>query len=138
MDSKLILVVDDTEATLILLHQVLVHLGHSVVLASSAAEAISQANRHRPDLILLDLEMEGEDPRDTLRGLATDGFAATTPVVGLSNVERPDAEMQVGISAILRKPVVLPALMRTLERALAPAIHGPEIREVELAEPPRS
>ena len=85
MEPKLILVVDDAEPTLVLLHQVLVHLGHSVVLASNGAEAIRQAQRHRPDLVLLDLEIEGEDPRETLRGFAREGWAATTPVIGLAD-----------------------------------------------------
>lgn len=114
MKTKLILVIDDAEPSLILLHQVLVHLGHSVVLASNGAEAIRQADRHRPDLIFLDLDMAGEHPRDTLRGLAREGWAATTPVIGLSSQD--SEETHGGLSAFLRKPVVLPELVRVLER----------------------
>ena len=136
MEPKLILVVDDAEPTLVLLHQVLVHLGHSVVLASNGAEAIRQAQRHRPDLVLLDLDIEGEDPRETLRGLAREGWAATTPVVGLAEGVRAVEAVQPGFAAFVRKPVVLPALIEALRHCLAPAPAAEPLREFVLAEPP--
>lgn len=123
MDPKLILVVDDAEPTLILLHQVLLHLGHKVVLASNGNEAVAQAARHRPDLILLDVRIPGEDPRETMRSLAREGWAATTPVVALSPREEDDAALGDGYAGVVRKPVALPALVSTLRSCFE---HGPE------------
>ena len=143
MDAKLILVVDDAEPTLILLHQVLLHLGHKVVLASNGQEAVAQAARHRPDLILLDVRIPGEDPRETMRSLARDGWAATTPVVALSPREEDDATLGDGYAGIVRKPVALPALVSTLrscfERGPAgePAAATGKETGVMQMEPPR-
>jgi CheY-like chemotaxis protein len=143
MDPKLILVVDDAEPTLILLHQVLLHLGHKVVLASNGREAVAQAARHRPDLILLDVRIPGEDARETLRSLARDGWAATTPVVALAPKGQEDAALGDGYAGIVRKPVALPALVSTLRScfdggpAEEPAAAHGAVREAMEVEPPR-
>jgi CheY-like chemotaxis protein len=143
MDPKLILVVDDAEPTLILLHQVLLHLGHKVVLASNGQEAVAQAARHRPDLILLDVRIPGEDPRETMRSLAREGWAATTPVVALSPKGADDAALGDGYAGIVRKPVALPALVSTLRGCFdsgpagETAVGKGKVMEAVQAEPPR-
>lgn len=144
MDSKLILVVDDAEPTLILLHQVLLHLGHKVVLASNGHEAVAQAARHRPDLILLDVRIPGEDPKETIRSLAREGWAATTPVVALAPRGEDDVALGDVYSGVVRKPVALPALVSTLRSCLEhgpaeePAAANGKGMEGMLAEPPRA
>lgn len=119
MNPGLILAAGGSEDGLILLHQVLVHLGHSVVLAGSSDELVSQAARHRPDAIVLDLQMEGEDLGDTLRALATKGWAATTPVIALSEL----AQLSVSatrFATVVPKPIVLPTLAAAIEGCLTP------------------
>jgi CheY-like chemotaxis protein len=143
MDPKLILVVDDAEPTLILLHQVLLHLGHKVVLASNGSEAVAQAARHRPDLILLDVRIPGEDPRETMRRLAREGWALTTPVVALSPKDGDEVTIGDGYAGVVRKPVALPALVSTLRSCLEagrveePAAGKGAIAGAMRAEPPR-
>jgi CheY-like chemotaxis protein len=138
MDAKLILAVDDSEPTLILLHQVLLHLGFRVVLANNGREAVQQAARHRPDLILLDLQMPGEDARETMRALAWEGWAAATPVLGLA--ERPEDEELAAetFAGVVRKPIVMPALVRALEKCLGriPPRAGRYAPSAEVADPP--
>jgi CheY-like chemotaxis protein len=115
MNPRLILAIDACERRLTVLHQVLVHLGHVVVLASTAAEAVSQSARHHPDAILLDLRVDGTDGRHTLRGLATDGWAATTPVIALAD-DAAAPRSGHPFSAVVRKPILLPDLAAALER----------------------
>ena len=121
MRPSLILAADGSERGLTLLHQVLVHLGHSVVLAATGAEAVAQAARHRPDVIVLALQLDGEDPLNTLRALATRGWAATTPVIALA-----DATVfsipRAPFAAIVPKPIVLPILAAALQRCLRPEV----------------
>lgn len=84
MSDRLILVVDDSEYYLVLLHQVLGHYGYQVALASSGEEALAQAARLRPDLILLDVAMPGMDGYRTLERLRRTEATAQIPVVALT------------------------------------------------------
>ena len=55
------LVVDDNPVNVKLLENALVKAGYQVLTANEATEAISLATRMRPDLILLDIMMPGQD-----------------------------------------------------------------------------
>ena len=121
MRPSLILAADGSESGLTLLHQVLVHLGHSVVLAATGGEAVTQAARHRPDAIVLDLQLDGEDPLNTLRALATRGWAATTPVIALADAMAGPIP-QGRFASVVRKPIVLPVLAAALQRCLRPEV----------------
>ena len=87
------------------------------------AWSLQQAIELMPDLILLDVRIPGEDPRETMRSLAREGWAATTPVVALSPREEDDAALGDGYAGVVRKPVALPALVSTLRSCFE---HGPD------------
>jgi CheY-like chemotaxis protein len=142
MEPKLILAVDDAEPVLIVLHQVLLHLGHRVVLASNGSEAVAQAARHLPDLILLDVHMPGEDPRETMLALAREGGAGNTPVIALVGGDGEQTVSPDGFAGVVRKPIAMPALVRALEKCLGRVprggerYRGREEPEEAVAEPP--
>lgn len=61
METGRILVIEDDAVVAKDLQNRLDHLGHHVVgLASSGKGAIEQAERHRPDLVLMDIVLKGE------------------------------------------------------------------------------
>jgi cobalt-zinc-cadmium efflux system membrane fusion protein len=59
-----ILVVDDDELLLQVLSRVLQHEGHTILTAASVAQALDAAQRHPPDLALLDLSLPDGDGVD--------------------------------------------------------------------------
>lgn len=59
--GKSILVVDDDVETVGAFSRLLTLMGHQVSLATSAAGAMEEARRCRPDLIFLDIGMPGMD-----------------------------------------------------------------------------
>lgn len=66
-----ILVVDDEDHNRLLLSTILGSVGHSVLEAGSGAEAMTIAQEHRPDLIVVDLslpDMNGTHLIKLLRG----------------------------------------------------------------------
>ena len=75
-----ILVVDDQEDILQTTALVLTKGGYEVLTASNGLEALEMARSHRPDLILLDIEMPRMDGWETLRLLRLDESTQEMPV----------------------------------------------------------
>lgn len=92
-----VLVVDDSAVARKALRSILSSLGHSVVSeAANGAQAFTEYTRHRPDIVTMDLTMEG-----------ISGAEATSKIVATF----PDARIVV-ISAMEERQVVLDALER--------------------------
>ena len=79
-----ILVVDDTQTDRELASQVIKSAGHQVQVASNGSEAMTLAAQFKPDLILLDIVMPGQDGFATCRKLKKDPSTAAIPVVIVS------------------------------------------------------
>lgn len=69
--SDTILVVEDEEPVRIMLGRLLRSQGYSVMLASNAVEARTVLGRLRPDLVVTDIIMPGENGIELRRGIAT-------------------------------------------------------------------
>ncbi len=82
-----ILVVDDMETNLLLLSTILKREGFLVDLAHSGEEARSQASICRPDLVLLDVMMPGEDGFETCVRFRRNEATAQVPIIFLSGHE---------------------------------------------------
>jgi DNA-binding response OmpR family regulator len=74
-----ILVVDDEPEMRDMLRMGLIE--HKVFLASNGIEALLQAARYKPDLILLDIKMPGMDGFEACRRLRADSTLASIPVI---------------------------------------------------------
>jgi len=81
---RVILAVEDNEANRILIEAVLQGLGYVVNLASSAAEALASIEHQRPDLILMDIQLPGQDGLSLTRQLKADPGVASIPVVAIT------------------------------------------------------
>jgi len=78
--GRRVLVVDDEADIRDLASALLRRDGHQVSTADSGAEAIRQVIETKFDLILLDINMPGQDGWQTLRQLKADEATAATPV----------------------------------------------------------
>ena len=78
-----ILVVDDEVGIRELLSEILADEGHQVLLAESAGDARRLRERHRPDLVLLDIWMPDTDGISLLKEWAASG-QLSMPVVMMS------------------------------------------------------
>jgi len=66
-----VMVVDDDAALRMLYQEELSREGWEVVLAASGQEAIEKVSEKRPDVIVLDIRMEGLDGLETLQKIMT-------------------------------------------------------------------
>ena len=75
-----ILVVDDEPDVRVFLRTVLEDAGAEIYEASDGNHALAMARKHKPDLITLDLSMEGKDGISTFAELRSDAEIAGIPV----------------------------------------------------------
>jgi len=103
-----ILVVEDNEANQMLVRAVLELEGYAVEIAGSVAEAFDVLGEHPPDLILMDVQLPGEDGLSATRRLKADPATAPIPVVALTahamTGDR-DLALSAGCAGYIAKPI---------------------------------
>lgn len=125
MSRPRILVVDDEPGIRAAVGEILSDEGYEVALADSAAAARREAALSRPDLVLLDIWMEGEDGISLLREWVNTPSGAP-PVVMMSGHGTVDTAVEatrLGALDFIEKPVSLAKLLYVVERALKTAPH---------------
>ncbi|MCU0287751.1 MAG: response regulator [Acidobacteria bacterium] len=80
----LILLVDDILQNIQILHHILSHENYSFALAGSGAETFAVLEKKLPDLILLDIMLEGMDGFEICKHLKSDPKTAGIPVIFLT------------------------------------------------------
>lgn len=95
--GRLILVVEDSADNRLLVEAVLQSEGYRVKTAGSADEALESLRTAIPDLILMDIQLPGQDGLSLTRQLKADPSMAPIPIVALTaNAMRGDAEKAIG------------------------------------------
>lgn len=120
MSLARILVVDDEPEIRTAVGEILSDEGYEIALAESAEEARLEVRAERPDLVLLDIWMEGEDGISLLREWTEDPSLAL-PVVMMSGHGTVDAAVEatrLGALDFMEKPISLAKLLYAVERAL--------------------
>lgn len=103
-----ILIVEDNEANQMLTRAVLELEGFEVEVAGSAAEALEEIEEHRPDMILMDVQLPGQDGLSFTKELKRDPAYATIPVVALTaHAMQGDREiaLSAGCVGYIAKPI---------------------------------
>jgi CheY-like chemotaxis protein len=111
----LILVVDDDGPILLLMRNLLREFGFEPVAAGSGEQAIAEAQKRRPDLILLDRNMPGMTGDDVVRELRSRDGLSAVPILILSGEPiGPDEIARMGATGAVLKPFDVPALVETI------------------------
>ena len=108
--SAPILIVDDEPANLALLRQILAP-DHALVFARNGNEALAATAKHRPALILLDIQMPDMDGYTACRALKANPQTAGIPVIfvtGLAEVGDETAGFEAGAVDYIVKPISPP------------------------------
>lgn len=127
-ESPLVLLADDQPVNLKLFTNLLQHLGYRSVIARTGNEAIQLASTHRPNLILLNIQMAGLDGIEATSQIATGPQTKSIPVICVASFAMPhDRErcFAAGARAYFCKPVNLGQLSKVMADLLKTPIAGP-------------
>lgn len=119
---KLLLAEDDEFSRDMLVRRLERH-GFEMIAAADGREALLAARQHRPDLILMDLDMPVLDGRGAMRALASDPRTFKIPIIVLTAHAEPEAVAEAaanGCVAYETKPIALRRLLDRIQEVLGP------------------
>lgn len=120
----IVLVVDDSPATLGVLNQALDAAGYTVLVAQDGAAALALVARVTPDIVLMDALMPGLDGFETCRRMKRVPGVAAVPIVfmtGLTDTEHVIRGLEAGGVDYVTKPVAPDEVIARMEVHLANA-----------------
>ncbi len=116
-----ILIVEDSQTERQVLRKMLEKGGHLVIAATDGVEGIAMARQNKPDLILMDVVMPGQNGFQTTRQLSRDPATQHIPIIIVTTkdqeTDRVWAKRQ-GASDYLVKPVAEQELLPSIESLL--------------------
>jgi twitching motility two-component system response regulator PilH len=118
MAIKKILVVDDSKTELMFLTDLLVKNGFSVKTAENAEDALRRLAEDKPELILMDVVMPGQNGFQLTRSIARDPLYADIPIMMCtSKTQETDRVwgMRQGARDYITKPVDVGELMAKIK-----------------------
>ena len=108
MDGKIILYIEDNPENRLLVKRVLEAEGYQVVEADSGSTGLQKAEKLKPDLVLMDINLPEIDGYELTRRLKQMLHLAGVPVVAMTaNVMKGDRErtLAAGCDGYIQKPI---------------------------------
>ncbi len=119
MEKKTILVIDDDELNIKLIKAIL-QLGEYAVLEAPDAETgLNLAQTHRPDLILIDIQLPDMDGLEATRIIKANRLIKDIPVIGLSGMatqEMGEKAIDAGCLGYITKPVEVRGFLKKISQ----------------------
>lgn len=124
LKTNKLLLVEDNEENLTLAKVLLQEMGLEPIIARNGVEALEQAKKYQPDLILMDVQMTVMDGLEATARIRKIASLAKTPIVGLSAhalTEHKEQGLKAGLDGYLTKPLELDKLIPILLKYLKPS-----------------
>jgi two-component system, cell cycle response regulator DivK len=124
MAGERVLVVEDNERNMKLFRDVLAASGYRTLEATTGSLAVELAQRHIPDVVLMDVQLPDLDGVEALRRIRSDARTAYVPVVAVT-AQAMDGDrerfLRAGFDGYVSKPVDLKELLGTVRKHCATA-----------------
>lgn len=120
-DCKTVLVVEDNELNMKLFHDLLQAHGYSVLQTRDGMDALRLARQHRPDLILMDIQLPEVSGLEVTKWLKEDDDLSAIPVVAVTAFAMKGDEEKIregGCEAYIAKPISVTSFMKTIREFL--------------------
>src|SRR5258707_2077866 len=119
--TKTVLIVEDNELNMKLFHDLLDAQGYNTLQTREGLAALTIAREHRPDLILMDIQLPEISGLEVTKWLKEDDDLRHIPVVAVTAFAMKGDEEKIrngGCEAYIAKPISVAGFMRTIERFL--------------------
>lgn len=116
-----ILIIEDNAANMKLASLLLINAGHTLLCASDAETGLALTRTHRPDLILMDIQLPGMDGLAATTLLKQDPDTAAIPIIALTAMamkEDREKTRVAGCDAYISKPLRYKELYETINTLL--------------------
>ncbi len=121
MTPKKVLIVEDNELNMKLFHDLLDAQGYETFQTSEGLSALSMARTHRPDLILMDIQLPEVSGLEVTKWLKEDDEVSHIPVVAVTAFAMKGDEERIregGCEAYISKPISVANFLDTVRRYL--------------------
>ena len=119
--AKTVLIVEDNELNMKLFHDLLDAQGYETLQTREGLQALSMAREHRPDLILMDIQLPEISGLEVTKWLKEDDDLSSIPVVAVTAFAMKGDEERIregGCEAYLSKPISVTLFLDTIKRLL--------------------
>src|SRR5437588_2039437 len=116
---KRVLIIEDNELNLKLLHDILEYHGYTVFTTRLGEPALELARQHRPDLILMDIQLPDISGMEATRRLKADEQTLTIPIIAVTAFAMSGDEAKIlasGCDAYVSKPFIVVEFLKLVEQ----------------------
>jgi len=121
---KKVLIVEDNELNMKLFHDLLEAQGYEILETREGLAALSMAREHKPDLILMDIQLPEISGLEVTKWLKDDESLAHIPVIAVTAFAMKGDEERIragGCVAYIAKPIAVGHFLETVKKYLEPA-----------------
>ena len=119
--TKTVLIVEDNELNMKLFHDLLEAQGYQTLQTREGLQALTIARAHRPDLILMDIQLPEISGLEVTKWLKEDDDLRHIPVVAVTAFAMKGDEEKIregGCEAYIAKPISVVQFLETVDRFL--------------------
>ena len=121
MAAKTILIVEDNDLNMKLFNDLLQSHGYNTLQASDGGKVFGMARKHRPDLILMDVQLPEISGLEVTKLLKSDFDLKSIPVVAVTAFAMKGDEEKMlngGCEGYISKPISVPKFLDTVAKFL--------------------
>ena len=121
MSGYTVLIVEDNPNNRMIMRDMMEVQGHQTLEAVDGPAGLAMAVQHKPDLILMDVQLPGMDGYEVTRRLKAQDDTKGIPIIAVTSFAmkgEEDRAREAGCDAYLSKPIDIHKLVETVKRFL--------------------
>ncbi len=102
------LIIEDNEDNRVLISDLLTQGGYSTLPATTGLDGVAKALQHRPNLVILDIQLPDIDGVEVLRQIRASGANGSLPIIAMTSYAMAGDEQQLiaaGCTGYIEKPI---------------------------------
>jgi two-component system cell cycle response regulator DivK len=116
--AKTVLIVEDNELNMKLFNDLLEAKGYNVIQTRNGLKALDLAKEHRPDLILMDIQLPEVSGLEVTKWIKEDEMISSIPIIAVTAFAMKGDEERIrqgGCEAYISKPISVATFIKTIQ-----------------------